>query len=33
MLRAAALQRGGVLLNCYGDHEPNLKFDTYFKNP
>lgn len=31
MLRAAALQRGGVLLNCDGEFEPNLKFDTYFK--
>lgn len=30
MLRAAAIQRGGVLLNCDGDFEPNLKFDTYF---
>lgn len=30
LLRAAALQRGGVLLNCDGDQEPNLKFDTYF---
>lgn len=30
MLRAAALQRGGVLLNCDKNFEPNLKFDTYF---
>lgn len=30
MLRAAALQRGGVLLNCDGEFEPNMKFDTYF---
>ena len=30
LLRAAALQRGGVLLNCDGGSEPNLKFDTYF---
>ena len=30
LLRAAALQRGGVLLNQNGDFEPNLKFDTYW---
>lgn len=30
MLRAAALQRGGVLLNCNDGFEPHLKFDTYF---
>lgn len=30
MLRAAALQRGGVLINGDGASEPNLKFDTYF---
>ncbi|MGL4520823.1 MAG: hypothetical protein ACRCUJ_14440 [Phocaeicola sp.] len=30
MLRAAAMQRGGVLLNCNGGFEPNVKFDTYF---
>lgn len=29
-LRAEALKRGGVLLNCDGEIEPNLKFDTYF---
>lgn len=30
MLRAAAIQRGGVLINGDGRLEPNLKFDTYF---
>ena len=30
MLRASALQRGGVLVNGDGDFEPNLKFDTYW---
>ena len=30
MLRAAAIQRGGILINCDGGFEPNLKFDTYF---
>lgn len=30
LLRAAALQRGGVLLNNDGGFEPNLKFDTHW---